>query len=100
MRSNELHPYESVGFGSELGFHDIEILQNERGAPQDFSTTDRYAAMPGGLVRAEWRTPVREWSDFGGRPCVRRAAAVWHLPEGEFTYADFTFEPNETDYNV
>ena len=33
------------------------VFVDKRGAPNDFSTTDRFADLPDGLVRAEWRTP-------------------------------------------
>jgi hypothetical protein len=36
------------------------VLVDERGAPRDFWTDDRYADLPGGLVRARWHTPVEE----------------------------------------
>jgi hypothetical protein len=25
---------------------------------------------------------------------------VWHLPQGEFPYAEFTFEPGDVAFNV
>lgn len=34
------------------------VFLDDQGAPYDFATTDRFAALPKGLVRAEWRTPV------------------------------------------
>jgi hypothetical protein len=46
------------------------VFIDDRGAPRDFSTTDRFADLPGGLVRAEWRTPDTE---LGGH---RRATAA------------------------
>ena len=62
------------------------IFVDERGAPYDFSTTDRYADLPGGLVRAEWHTPVKEWSVVHGRAVPGRFGAVWHLPQGQLPY--------------
>ena len=76
------------------------VFLDERGAPRDFSTSDRFAALPGGLVRAEWTTPVSGWTTVDGRSMPTRGAAVWHLPEGEFTYAEFTFEPDSIEYNA
>jgi len=35
--------------------------------PVNFSTTDRYADLPGGLVRAEWTTPIHGWQPDGDR---------------------------------
>ena len=64
------------------------VFVDERGAPYDFSTTDRYVDLPGGLVRAEWRTPVWSWDVVDGRPLPGRLCAVWHLPDGPMPYAD------------
>ena len=76
------------------------VFLDERGAPHNFSTTDRYAALPGGSVQAEWTTPVADWTDVNGRVLPGSGAAVWHLPDGEFTYAEFTFEHRSFEYNV
>jgi hypothetical protein len=62
------------------------VFVDERGAPSDFSTTDRYADLPGGLVRAEWRTPVRDWTVLDGRAVPGQVAAVWQLPQGPLPY--------------
>ena len=37
-----------------------------------------------------WSTPVREYKDFGGRRLPSYGEAVWHTPEGEFRYGQFT----------
>jgi hypothetical protein len=63
-----------------------QVFVDQRGAPYDFSTTDRYAALPGGLVRAEWHTPVADWHTVDGRAVPGRVAAVWHLPDGPLPY--------------
>ncbi len=34
------------------------VFVDEDGRPANFSTTDRYADLPGGLFRAEWTTPI------------------------------------------
>jgi hypothetical protein len=62
------------------------VFVDERGAPYDFSTTDRYAALPGGLVRAEWHTPVSGWHRVDGRAVPGQVAALWHLPDGPLPY--------------
>lgn len=43
-----------------------EVLLDSRGAPRDFRTDDRYADLPGGLVRARWSTPVGGWTIRSG----------------------------------
>jgi hypothetical protein len=67
-----------------------EVQLDSRGAPRDFHTDDRYADLPGGLVRARWSTPVGGWTIRSGRPCPTRASAVWTLPDGPFRYAALT----------
>lgn len=62
------------------------VYVDGRGAPYDFSTTDRFADLPGGLVRTEWRTPVRDWTVIDGRAAPTRLEAVWHLPRGPMPY--------------
>jgi hypothetical protein len=62
------------------------VFVDELGAPYDFCTTDRYADLPGGLIRAEWHTPVDEWTTRHGRPVPARFGAEWHLPEGRLPY--------------
>jgi hypothetical protein len=68
------------------------VLVDERGAPRDFWTDDRYADLPGGLVRARWHTPVESWSEVDGRPLPVGAKAVWQLTGGPFTYAEMEFD--------
>ena len=68
------------------------VLVDENGAPRDFSTDDRYADLPGGLVRCRWRTPVEGWTDLAGRPVPVGAKAVWQLTSGPFTYAELEFD--------
>ena len=74
------------------------VFLDEQGAPRDFSTDDRYAALPGGPVRAEWTTPIAGWTRTAGRAVPTRGSAVWHLPDGDFTYAEFTFGPHAVEY--
>lgn len=76
------------------------VWVDERGAPSDFSTTDRYAALPGGPIRARWTTPVAGWELGGERPIPTGGSAIWHLREGPFTYAEAGFVPGSVEYNV
>lgn len=77
------------------------VWLDERGAPTDFSTTDRYYDAPDGKrVRTEWRTPVSGWQEAGGRKLPTRARAVWQLPTGELPYADFSIDPSQVVFNV
>jgi hypothetical protein len=62
------------------------VFVDGRGAPYDFSTTDRYADLPGGLTRAEWRTPVSDWRRVDGRHVPTRFEIAWQLPQGPLPY--------------
>jgi hypothetical protein len=74
------------------------VFVDARGAPYDFSTTDRYADLPGGLTRAEWHTPVTDWDVVDGRAVPGRFGAVWHLPHGQLPY--ITGGLTHLSYNV
>ena len=76
------------------------VFLDERDAVRDFSTDDRYADTPGGLVRARWSTPVQGWREVDGRRLPSSGSAIWHLPDGPLTYAEFTFGPGDISYNV
>lgn len=74
---------------------------DEQGAPSDFSTTDRFFDQPDGKrIRTEWRTPVSGWQEVDGRKLPTRAEAVWQLPSGPFSYADFSIDPSLVAFNV
>jgi hypothetical protein len=74
------------------------VYVDGRGAPYDFSTTDRFADLSGGLVRTEWRTPVRDWTVVDGRAAPTRLEAVWRLPGGPMPY--FVGDLVRLDHNV
>jgi hypothetical protein len=76
------------------------VSLDERGAPVDFSTEDRWCALPDGLIRARWSTPVGGWRWVNGRWLPSAGSAIWHLPEGPFRYAEFRFAPGAIRYNV
>lgn len=70
------------------------------GRPANFSTTDRYADLPGGIVQAEWTTPIDGWQPDGGRFIFTRGSGVWQLPEGPLRYLEFNLKPGDVRYNV
>jgi hypothetical protein len=76
------------------------VFLDETGAVRDFSTDDRYADTPGGLARARWSTPVQDWREAEGRRLPSSGSAIWHLPDGPLTYAEFTFSPGDISCNV
>ena len=76
------------------------VFIDEMGAPKDFSTTDRFADLPEGLVRAEWRTPVSSWETIDGRPIPGPSSAVWRLPQGPLPYVEGRLVPGDVSFNV
>jgi hypothetical protein len=79
------------------------VVIDKRGAPRDFSTTDRFCNDPDDpkrLMRARWTTPIGGWQTVGGRQLPTRGEATWHLPRGPFTYADFSLVPGSVAFNL
>jgi len=76
------------------------VFLNHDWRPVNFSTTDRYADLPGGLVRAEWTTPIDGWQPDGDRFIFTRGSAIWNLPEGPLSYLEFALSPGGVRYNV
>lgn len=79
------------------------VFVDEKGAPSDFSTTDRFCydpEAPKQLVRARWSTPIAGWQVVDGRPLPTGGQAVWHFPHGPFPYADFRLAPGTLAFNV
>ena len=75
------------------------VLLDGRGAPVDFHTEDRYADLPGGPVRTPWSTPIEGWRLVEGCHRPIRGSAVWHLAQGDFTYATLEFAPDSIEPN-
>ena len=79
------------------------VFMDARGAPRDVATTDRFCEDPSDsrrLRRARWTTPIDRWGMVEGRPVPIRGRAVWHLPEGEFPYAELEVVPTSLAWNV
>ena len=79
------------------------VTVDERGAPRDFSTMDRFCYDPDNpkqLIRARWTTPIAGWEAVDGLPLPTSAQAVWHLPQGPFAYAAFRLIPGSLAFNV
>ncbi|MEU5697212.1 DUF6544 family protein [Actinosynnema sp. NPDC020468] len=76
------------------------VTVDARGAVRDFTSRDRWASLPEGVVATPWSTPVDGWILVRGRLRPRRATAVWHLPDGPFTYAQFDFAKAEITFHA
>ncbi|MBW2257613.1 MAG: hypothetical protein JRI25_23865 [Deltaproteobacteria bacterium] len=80
------------------------VFLDERGAPVDFSTTDRFCEDPanpkGPMLRTRWTTPMQGWRRVEGRLLPTRGEAIWHLPSGPHPYAEFDLAPESLRYNL
>jgi len=79
------------------------VFVDERGAPIDFETTDRFyadAKDASKVTRCRWTTPMDGFQDVGNRRLPTRGKAVWHPSEGEFAYADFALDRATVAFNV
>ncbi|MFI9811276.1 DUF6544 family protein [Saccharothrix variisporea] len=74
------------------------VTTDHGGAPREVATDDRWADLPGGPVRRRWSIPVDGWVLVAGRVRPRRVCAVWHLPDGPFTYAQFDLADADITY--
>jgi hypothetical protein len=90
----------------ELTFTDGEhpvsarVFIDERGAVWDFTSMDKMAALPAGLVKALWHTPIAGWQAVDGRRLPTRGASSFDLEEGPYSYVEFEFDPDSLVYNV
>jgi hypothetical protein len=69
----------------------------------DFETTDRFLGDPQdptAVRRCRWTTPVDGWQEAHGRQLPTRAQAIWHPPEGDLPYADFTFRADRIWFDL
>ena len=76
------------------------VFLDEQGRMVDFSTTDRWAALPAGLTRARWATPIDGWQEHDGRWLPTGGRANWHFDTGEFEYVRGRFVPASVEFNV
>jgi hypothetical protein len=79
-----------------------QVRIDARGAPLDFETDVRSMRDPKTkrLRRARWSTPIPGWQNVDGRQIPTGGRAVWHLPAGDFAYAELTIRPDDIQYNV
>jgi hypothetical protein len=71
---------------------------NDLGELTNFISDDRFQSGDGKTyVPHRWSTPIEDYREFDGRRVGAYGEAVWHMPEGDFTYARFRLK--EIDYN-
>jgi hypothetical protein len=74
---------------------------DERGAPVDFETSDRFlreAKSP--PRRARWSTPISGITEVEGHPVAAGGRAIWHVEGGGFCYAQLEFIRATLAFNV
>jgi hypothetical protein len=80
------------------------VFLDERGAPIDFSTTDRFIqdkANAKQYVRMRWTTPIDGYMDVHGRRVPVSGKAIWHPEGGEpLVYAEFRTIPDSVAFNL
>ena len=80
------------------------VLLDERGAPSDFHTTDRFYSEPKDAAKATrclWTTPIAGWQEVEGRMLPTAGQAVWHPPgEPALSYAELSFDASTLAFNV
>lgn len=68
------------------------LLFNKRGELVNFISDDRYALSAGKLERYRFSTPVSNYKWYGGYRLASKGEAVWHYPDGPFTYGRFELQ--------
>lgn len=64
-----------------------ELVFNDAGELVDFVSDDRgMLESDGSLTILRWTTPLGEYRDFDGWRVASEGDAIWHKPEGPFTY--------------
>jgi hypothetical protein len=72
---------------------------NGAGELADFTSDDRFLSADGRTFTSyPWSTPAGSYRDVGGRRVVGYGEAVWHTPEGPFSYGEFNLA--EIAYNL
>ncbi len=73
------------------------LVFNERDELVDFWSDDRPDSSSGTFVPMRWSTPVAEYRDLDGGHLLHRGGAVYHRPDGPFTYGEFTMRSLQYD---
>jgi hypothetical protein len=73
------------------------LVFNDRDELVDFWSDDRPDSSTGTFVPMRWSTPVSEYRDIDGRHLIHSGAAVYHRPDGPFTYGEFSMRSIKYD---
>jgi hypothetical protein len=69
---------------------------NEKGQLIDFISNDRTSVND--MKQYPWSTPLTEYGNFNGYNLFASGEAIWHYPDGQFTYGKFNTK--EVEYNI
>ena len=69
---------------------------NEKGQLVNFTSDDRTSIQQ--RMRVPFSTPVHAYREINGRQVLSEGDAVWHYPDGAFTYGRFRL--TDIAYNV
>jgi Family of unknown function (DUF6544) len=81
--------------------HTISALLyfNQAGELINFVSDDRYQQVKGNtFANFRWSTPLRDYQEINGHKLASYGEAIWHMPKGEFVYAQYHFA--QLAYNV
>jgi Family of unknown function (DUF6544) len=73
------------------------LVFNDRDELVDFWSDDRPDSSTGTFLPMRWSTPVTEFRDVDGRHLLHSGGAVYHRPDGPFTYGEFTMRSIQYD---
>lgn len=68
------------------------LLFNQKDELINFISDDRYALTSGKLERHRFSTPISNYKWYGTYRLASKGEAVWHYPDGLFTYGKFELE--------
>jgi len=74
------------------------LLFNEEGRLLNFISNDRYETSDGKIFKNyPWSTPIKEYKDYRGFRIASSASTIYHRPDNDFCYGEFTMQ--EIEYN-
>lgn len=74
------------------------LFFNENGELVNFISNDRFELADGKIYKNyPWSTPIREYKDFNGIRTASSASTIFHRPDSDFCYGEFTLK--EIEYN-
>jgi len=83
-------PIDEMSARARVNLHNKQfsavLYFNDLGEMVDFITEDRFRTVGKGFERCKWSTPLRRYREVNGLRIPSEGDAIWHLPEGEFSY--------------